>query len=99
MVTRVCLVSGGTGGHLVPALVLARALRERGHATVLVTEGRPVERALLEREQLASGQQPTGLDELDLVLHRLLEQRLGRRVLACLSHPRPVIQELLARLG
>ena len=32
MVARVCLVSGGTGGHLMPALVLARALRERGHA-------------------------------------------------------------------
>ena len=28
MVARVCLVSGGTGGHLMPALVLARALRD-----------------------------------------------------------------------
>jgi len=42
MVARVCLVSGGTGGHLMPALVLARALRERGHAPLLVTEGREV---------------------------------------------------------
>jgi UDP-N-acetylglucosamine--N-acetylmuramyl-(pentapeptide) pyrophosphoryl-undecaprenol N-acetylglucosamine transferase len=50
MVARVCLVSGGTGGHLMPALVLARALRERGHAPLLVTEGRAVEREYLERE-------------------------------------------------
>jgi UDP-N-acetylglucosamine--N-acetylmuramyl-(pentapeptide) pyrophosphoryl-undecaprenol N-acetylglucosamine transferase len=33
-----------------PALVLARALRERGHAPLLVTEGRPVEREYLERQ-------------------------------------------------
>jgi UDP-N-acetylglucosamine--N-acetylmuramyl-(pentapeptide) pyrophosphoryl-undecaprenol N-acetylglucosamine transferase len=47
---RVCLVSGGTGGHLMPALVLARALRTSGHDAVLVTEGRDVERELLRRE-------------------------------------------------
>ncbi|MGE3174779.1 MAG: glycosyltransferase [Planctomycetota bacterium] len=47
MVARVCLVSGGTGGHLMPALVLARALRARGDASLLVTEGRAVERDLL----------------------------------------------------
>lgn len=47
---RVCLVSGGTGGHLMPALVLARALRANGHEPVLVTEGRDVERELLQRE-------------------------------------------------
>lgn len=52
MVARVCLVSGGTGGHLVPALVLGRALRERGHDAVLVTEGREVEREMLRREVL-----------------------------------------------
>ena len=28
MVKRVCLVSSGTGGHLLPAVVLAQALRE-----------------------------------------------------------------------
>jgi UDP-N-acetylglucosamine--N-acetylmuramyl-(pentapeptide) pyrophosphoryl-undecaprenol N-acetylglucosamine transferase len=50
MVRRVCLVSGGTGGHLMPALVLARALRAQGHEPVLVTEGRLVERELLQRE-------------------------------------------------
>lgn len=49
MVARVCLVSGGTGGHLMPALVLARALREQGHDPVLVTEGRAVEREFLQR--------------------------------------------------
>lgn len=49
-VQRVCLVSGGTGGHLMPALVLARALRANGYEPVLVTEGRDVERELLRRE-------------------------------------------------
>ena len=50
MAQRVCLVSGGTGGHLMPALVLARALLLRGHEPLLVTEGREVERELLRRE-------------------------------------------------
>ena len=50
MVQRVCLVSGGTGGHLLPALALARAMRARGHEPVLVTEGREVEREILRRE-------------------------------------------------
>ena len=50
MVQRVCLVSGGTGGHLMPALVLARAMRASGHQPVLVTEGRDVEREMLRRE-------------------------------------------------
>ncbi len=50
MVQRVCLVSGGTGGHLMPALALARAMRASGHEPVLVTEGRQVERELLQRE-------------------------------------------------
>lgn len=46
---NVCFVSGGTGGHLLPALVLARALLARGHAALLVTEGREVEREILRR--------------------------------------------------
>ncbi|MBM4059577.1 MAG: glycosyltransferase [Planctomycetes bacterium] len=59
MVQRVCLVSGGTGGHLMPALALARGLRERGHEPLLCTEGREVERELLRREL-------PGLEELSL---------------------------------
>lgn len=50
MVRRVCLVSGGTGGHLLPALVLSRALREAGQEALLITEGREVEREILQRE-------------------------------------------------
>lgn len=46
----ICLVSGGTGGHLMPALVLARAMAESGQPALVVTEGRDVERALLRRE-------------------------------------------------
>lgn len=47
---RLCLVSGGTGGHLMPALVLARSMQERGQEPLLVTEGRDVERELVRRE-------------------------------------------------
>ena len=47
---RVCLVSGGTGGHLMPALVLARSLQEAGQEPLLITEGRDVERELVRRE-------------------------------------------------
>lgn len=47
MVRRVCLVSGGTGGHLMPALALARALRASGRDAMVLTEGRPAEKALL----------------------------------------------------
>ncbi|MCA8977559.1 MAG: UDP-N-acetylglucosamine--N-acetylmuramyl-(pentapeptide) pyrophosphoryl-undecaprenol N-acetylglucosamine transferase, partial [Planctomycetes bacterium] len=50
MVRRVCLVSGGTGGHLMPAVALARTLRERGHEPMLITAGREVERTMLARE-------------------------------------------------
>lgn len=44
---RVCLVSSGTGGHLLPALALSAGLRARGHEPLLVTEGRAVESSLL----------------------------------------------------
>ena len=47
---RVCLVSGGTGGHLMPALVLGRSLLQSGEQPLLVTEGRDVERELVRRE-------------------------------------------------
>lgn len=49
MVQRACLVSSGTGGHLWPAVVLAEALRADGVETMLLTEGRAIERELLER--------------------------------------------------
>jgi UDP-N-acetylglucosamine--N-acetylmuramyl-(pentapeptide) pyrophosphoryl-undecaprenol N-acetylglucosamine transferase len=45
----VALVSSGTGGHLWPAIVLADAFRDAGCRTLLVTEGRRVEREFLDR--------------------------------------------------
>ncbi len=47
---RVCLVSGGTGGHLMPALVLGRSLLQSEQAPLLITEGRDVEREFVQRE-------------------------------------------------
>ena len=43
-------MSGGTGGHLMPALVLGRSLLQAGDRPLLVTEGRDVERELVRRE-------------------------------------------------
>lgn len=60
MVRRVCLVSSGTGGHLLPALALADRLNQAGHETLLVTEGRSAERELLQRN--AAGAEVSTLD-------------------------------------
>jgi len=38
--------AGGTGGHIVPALEVARELRERGHSCVFVGAGRELEQRL-----------------------------------------------------
>jgi UDP-N-acetylglucosamine--N-acetylmuramyl-(pentapeptide) pyrophosphoryl-undecaprenol N-acetylglucosamine transferase len=84
MVQRVCLVSGGTGGHLMPALALARALRASGHEPVLVTEGRDVERELLRRELPdVPGVElpPAGRSRLGLPLWLLRATAAARRVL------------------
>src|SRR5262245_18312017 len=84
MVARVCLVSGGTGGHLMPALVLARALRQRGHEPLRVPEGREVEREFLERESGGvpalglAGRQPS---RLGLPLWLLVATLRARRLL------------------
>lgn len=76
MVSRVCLVSGGTGGHLMPALELARALRNTGRDALVLTEGRPAERALLQGSGLTSREFAVG-GGLGLPL------RLARATLAC----------------
>lgn len=56
----VLAAAGGTGGHIVPALEVARVLRERGHRCVFVGAGRPLEKKLtaaagFELEALSSG--------------------------------------------
>ena len=69
---RVCLVSSGTGGHLMPAVALARALQDAGHETTLLTEGRAVESALLDRcagaERVAAKELHVGRTGLGLPL-------------------------------
>ena len=85
MVRRVCLVSGGTGGHLLPALVLARALQARGHEPMLVTEGREVEREILRRElpDVAEATLPAAAaGRLGLPLWLLRATHAARRLLA-----------------
>ncbi|MFK7741923.1 MAG: glycosyltransferase [Planctomycetota bacterium] len=47
---RIALVSGGTGGHLMPALALARAMPSHDFDPLLLIEGREVERELVRRE-------------------------------------------------
>lgn len=86
MVARVCLVSGGTGGHLMPALALARALRSRGHAPLLVTEGREVEREFLDR---AAG----GLESAALPERTPSRLRLPFWVLRATLHARRMLQQ------
>jgi UDP-N-acetylglucosamine--N-acetylmuramyl-(pentapeptide) pyrophosphoryl-undecaprenol N-acetylglucosamine transferase len=84
MVQRVCLVSGGTGGHLMPAMVLARAMRASGHEAMLVTEGREVERELLRRELPdVTGVElpPAGRFRLGLPLWLMRATAAARRVL------------------
>lgn len=76
MVSRVCLVSGGSGGHLLPAMALARALRASGRDTLVLTEGRPAERALLEGSELRARELVVG-GGLGLPL------KLARATMAC----------------
>ncbi|MFN6196120.1 MAG: UDP-N-acetylglucosamine--N-acetylmuramyl-(pentapeptide) pyrophosphoryl-undecaprenol N-acetylglucosamine transferase [Planctomycetota bacterium] len=84
MVQRVCLVSGGTGGHLMPAMVLARAMQASGHEPVMVTEGRDVERELLRRQltDVRGGELPAASrSRLALPLWVLRATTAARRIL------------------
>ncbi len=51
---KVAFLGGGTGGHLAPGVAVAEELRRRGHDSLFLIAGRPVERALLEPRQLCS---------------------------------------------
>lgn len=84
MVQRVCLVSGGTGGHLMPAMVLARAMQASGHRPLFVTEGREVEREMLRRQLPdVDGVElpPAGRSKLALPLWVLRATAAARRIL------------------
>ena len=45
----IALVAGGTGGHIFPALAVARELQDRGHAVIFLSDERGA--AYLEQEQ------------------------------------------------
>src|SRR5467141_4250278 len=44
---KILIAGGGTGGHLMPALVLARVAADRGHDVVLVGAERGIEAQIL----------------------------------------------------
>ncbi len=62
---RVLLCGGGTGGHLVPGLVLARRLLSQGHEVDLVRPGRQVEEHFLGMGAWGGGERG------ELGIHRL----------------------------
>ena len=81
MVKRVCLVSSGTGGHLLPAVMLAHALRDSGDEPILLTEGRRPEAVLLERYPCRSESLPFGRGRLGMPVHLLGATMRARRFL------------------
>lgn len=83
MVKRVCLVSSGTGGHLMPAMALARALERAGHETVLLTQGRAVENEMLERSGHDATPLPPGILRATLSARRLFQERHVDLVVGC----------------
>jgi len=61
---RIGIACGGTGGHMLPGIVVGKALRERGHEVVLWLSGRPAEAWIVEHwggatECVASAGMPT----------------------------------------
>jgi UDP-N-acetylglucosamine--N-acetylmuramyl-(pentapeptide) pyrophosphoryl-undecaprenol N-acetylglucosamine transferase len=46
-----CMAGGGTGGHVIPALAVARELRERGHEVYFVGTERGVENRMVPAEK------------------------------------------------
>ena len=81
MVKRVCLVSSGTGGHLLPAVVLADALGREGHETLLVLGGRAVEDAMLEHVPCKTDRLPLSGSRLGLPLRVWSATRRARQIL------------------
>lgn len=52
MVKRILIAAGGTGGHIIPAMALARELRERGHEVMMVGNTDGMEVGMYERAGL-----------------------------------------------
>lgn len=67
---RVVIAAGGTAGHLVPALALAGALRDKGATVSFIGTGRGLEQELV----------PAAGYELDLADLRGLERKLSPRL-------------------
>ncbi|PIE24458.1 MAG: UDP-N-acetylglucosamine--N-acetylmuramyl-(pentapeptide) pyrophosphoryl-undecaprenol N-acetylglucosamine transferase [Planctomycetota bacterium] len=79
---RVVLSGGGSGGHLVPGLELARALLAEGHSALLLRPGRSVEQRVLEAYPgLAQHTVPLANGRLRLPLSMLRATQHARRAL------------------
>ena len=79
---RVVLSGGGSGGHLVPGLELARALLAEGHSVQLLRPGREVERRVLEAYPgLAHRTVPLAAGKLKLPFSMLRATQHARRAL------------------
>jgi UDP-N-acetylglucosamine--N-acetylmuramyl-(pentapeptide) pyrophosphoryl-undecaprenol N-acetylglucosamine transferase len=107
------MAGGGTGGHIIPALAVARELRRRGHNVFFVGTDRGLEAKLVpaegfELERINIG----GLNRVSLAQKVATLMRLPFTTLGCLRHARrsaavfsmggyvagpPVIAALLAR--
>jgi len=83
VVKRVCLASSGTGGHLMPALALARALERAGHEVLLLTEGRAVGKEMLERCGCQAATLPVGLLRGTMSARRLFQEHDVDLVIGC----------------
>jgi UDP-N-acetylglucosamine--N-acetylmuramyl-(pentapeptide) pyrophosphoryl-undecaprenol N-acetylglucosamine transferase len=113
MAATFLMAGGGTGGHIIPALAVARELRKRGHGVFFVGTDRGLEAKLVPAEGFELRKiQVGGLNRVGLrqILTTLI--RLPFTTLGCLKHVRasaavfsmggyvagpPVIAALLAR--
>jgi UDP-N-acetylglucosamine--N-acetylmuramyl-(pentapeptide) pyrophosphoryl-undecaprenol N-acetylglucosamine transferase len=75
------LVSSGTGGHLLPAVMLAQAMRDAGQDTILLTEGRRTEQVLLERYPCRAEALPVGRGGVGLPVRFAAAVLRARRLL------------------
>lgn len=86
MTHRFLIAAGGTGGHVIPALVVARELRRRGHEVIFVGAGQGLEEKLVPKE---------GFQLFRLPIGALKRVGWRRRVRTLVALPGAVIRALV----